>query len=113
MHEMSITRSMLEIARREMEVNGIHALRKLKVRIGELTAVEPDTLKFCFDVAIKGTPFQGAVLEIEEVPLGGRCRVCGGEVRITAFDNRCPKCGSTDIERVSGHELDIISMEGD
>ncbi|OGP95498.1 MAG: hydrogenase maturation nickel metallochaperone HypA [Deltaproteobacteria bacterium RBG_19FT_COMBO_56_10] len=113
MHEMSITRSMLEIVRREMEASGIHALRKLKVRIGELTAVEPDTLKFCFDVSIKGTPFEGAVLEIEEVPLGGKCRDCGGEFRITAFDNRCPRCGSTDIERVSGHELDIISMEGD
>lgn len=113
MHEMSITRSMLDIVRREMAENNIHALRKLKIRIGELTAVEPDTLKFCFDVSIKGTPFEGAELEIEEVPLGGRCRDCGGEFRITAFDNRCPKCASTDIERVSGHELDIISMEGD
>lgn len=113
MHEMSITRSMLEIARREMKSNGIHSLKKLKVRIGELTAVEPDSLRFCFDVAIKGTPFEGAVLEIEEVPLGGRCRACETGFRITAFDNRCPKCGSTDIERVSGHELDIISMEGD
>lgn len=113
MHEMSIIRSMLDIVRREMEANGIHALKKLRVRIGELTAVEPDALMFCFDVSIKGTPFEGAVLEIEEIPLTGQCRECGAEFRITAFDNRCPKCGSTGIERVSGHELDIISMEGD
>jgi hydrogenase nickel incorporation protein HypA/HybF len=113
MHEMSITRSILEIVRREMDANDIHALKKLKVRIGELTAVEPDSLRFCFDVSIKGTPFEGAVLEIEEVPLSGRCRECGAEFRITAFENRCFRCASTDIERVSGHELDIISIEGD
>lgn len=113
MHEMSITRSMLEIAAAQMEANGIHSLKKLKVRIGELTAVEPDVLRFCFGVAIKGTPFEGAALEIEEVPLGGKCRRCDTEFRITAFEMRCPKCGSNEIERTSGHELDIISLEGE
>lgn len=113
MHEMSVTRSMLDIVRREMEANNFHTLKKLKIRVGELTAIEPDSLRFCFDVSIKGTPLEGAELEIEEVPLSGRCRGCRAEFRITAFENRCPKCGSTDIERVSGHELDIISIEGD
>ena len=113
MHEMSITRSMLEIVGREMSANNMSSLKKLTVRVGELTAVEPEALRFCFDAATKGTLFDGAVLEIEEVPLGGRCRECAGEFRITAFENRCPKCGSTNIERVSGDELDIISMEGD
>jgi len=112
MHEMSVTRSMLEIARREMEANGLVKLTRLKVRVGELTAVEPESLRFCFDVAIKGTPFEGAALEIEEVPLSGRCRRCSTAFRITAFENRCPKCSSTDMERVAGDELDIISLEG-
>ena len=113
MHEMSITRSILEIIGRQMAANNISSLKKLTVRVGELTAIEPEVLRFCFDSAIKGTQFDGAALIIEEVPLGGRCRECAGEFRITAFDNCCPKCGSTNIDRVSGDELDIISMEGD
>ena len=113
MHEMSITRNILEIVGREMAASGVTILKKIKVRVGELTAVEPEVLRFCFDAAIKGTRFDGATLLIEEVPLGGKCRECAGEFRITAFDNCCPKCGSTNIDRVSGDELDIISMEGD
>lgn len=113
MHEMSVTRSMLEIVRREMAANDIKKLTKLRIRVGELTAIEPDALKFSFEVSIKGTSLEGAELEIEDIPLRGRCRECGSEFRITAFENRCPKCASVDIEHVSGHELDIISIEGD
>ena len=113
MHEMSITRSILEIIGQKMAANNMSNLKKLTLRVGELTAIEPEVLRFCFDSAIKGTRFDGAALIIEEVPLGGRCRECAGEFRITAFDSRCPKCGSTNIDRVSGDELDIISMEGD
>lgn len=113
MHEMSVTRSILEIVRREMAANDIKKLRKLKLRVGELTAIEPEALRFSFDVSIKGTALEGALLEIEETVLRGRCLKCFEEFRITAFENRCPKCASTDIERISGHELDIISIEGD
>lgn len=113
MHEMSVTRSMLDIVRREMADGGIKKLKKLRIRVGELTAIEPEALRFSFDVSVKGTPLEGAHLEIEEMPLRGRCLRCSEEFRITSFENRCPKCGSTEIERISGHELDIISIEGD
>lgn len=113
MHEMSVTRSMLEIVRREMAANNIKRLTKLRLRVGELTAIEPEALRFSFEVSIKGTSLEGALLEIEEAPLTGRCRRCSEEFRITAFENRCPRCASTEIERISGHELDIISIEGD
>lgn len=113
MHEMSITRSILEIVGREMTANSMSRLKKLKVRVGELTAVEPEALRFCFDAAIRDTRFEGAALEIVEAPLTGRCAGCSNEFRITAFARKCPACGSTRVETVSGDELDIISMEGD
>jgi hydrogenase nickel incorporation protein HypA/HybF len=113
MHEMSITKSMLEIVEKEMNESGMKALRKLRVRVGELTAVEPESLKFCFDAAIKGTAMEGATLEVEDVPLKGRCLGCAAEFRITAFAYRCPVCGAAAVERVAGDELDIISMEGE
>lgn len=113
MHEMSITRSLLEIARREMASGGMQRLRRLTIRVGELTAVEPEALRFCFEASVRGTPLDGALLEIEETELRGRCQGCKTVFRITAFEMHCPECQSTDIERVSGHELDIISIEGD
>jgi len=113
MHEMSITKSMLEIVAREMAASGMSSLKKLKVRVGELTAVEPESLRFCFEAATSGTTLEGATLEVEDVPLKGRCFGCAAEFRITAFVCRCPVCGASEIERVSGDELDIISIEGE
>lgn len=112
MHEMSITKSVLQAVSREMDRAALHRLQKVKIRVGELTAVEPDALRFCFEASIKDTPFEGAVLEIEEVPLTGRCPGCGSAFRISGFEDTCPDCGGGSIERVGGTELDIVSMEG-
>lgn len=113
MHEMSITKSMLEAVREEMDRNGMALLRNIKIRVGELTAVEPEALRFCFEASTKGTPMQGAALEIEEVPLTGKCLACGTVFRIEGFRSSCPSCGAREIERLTGTELDIVSIEAE
>ncbi len=113
MHEMSIIKSVLEAVSAEMEGRGLERLKKVRLRIGELTAVEPETLKFCFEAAIKSTPMEGASLEIEEVPLTGRCAGCGAEFRFTGFESVCPECRGTAVTRLTGTELDLVSMEAD
>jgi hydrogenase nickel incorporation protein HypA/HybF len=104
---------MLEIVREHMEKNGLKRLKKLRIRVGELTAVEPQSLIFCFEIYIKGSSMEGATLEIENVPLKGRCGDCKREFRIDEFSFDCPACNSNSIENISSHELDIISMEAE
>ncbi len=113
MHEMSITMSMLDIIREHMERNGACRLRSVQIRVGELTAVEPESLRFCFEVCSQGTPLAGAALDIEEIPHTGKCRDCGSEFRIEGFVPHCPACGGSSADRVAGNELDIVSMEVD
>ncbi len=108
---MSITRSVLEAVGREMEKGGLKELRRVSLRVGELTAVEPEALRFCFDASVKGTPLEGAVLEIEEVPLTGRCADCSSEFRMEGFACVCPGCKGRSIERLTGGELDLVSIE--
>lgn len=110
---MSITRSMMEIVREEMDRHGVKSLKRLRVRIGELTAVEPEALRFCFEAYVKGTPLEGAVLEIEDVPLMGWCAECGAEFRMEYFLRACPKCEGASVTKTTGHELDIVSMEAE
>ena len=111
-HEMSITVSILETVRDQMVKSGVERLKSVKLRIGEMAAVEPDSLRFCFKACTDGSPWEGAVLEIETVPLTGRCsngnNVFGLE---HYFSSVCPHCGGTAADLVSGRELDIISME--
>lgn len=113
MHEMSITISMMEIIREEMARNNVSRLKRLKVQVGELTAVEPEALSFCFEAYIRGTSFDGAVLDIEKILYMGRCGECGTDFHMEGFLQLCPECEGSDITVLSGDELDIVSMEAD
>ena len=44
------------------------SVRRVLIRIGPLSGVVPDALRFAFDVAVEGSPIAGACLDIEEVP---------------------------------------------
>ncbi|MBI5587038.1 MAG: hydrogenase maturation nickel metallochaperone HypA [Deltaproteobacteria bacterium] len=110
---MSITMSMMEIVKEQMIKHGVKDLKRLKVRVGELTAVEPEALQFCFEVYVKGTPMEGAALEIEEAPLMGRCVDCDEEFRMEYFLQACPRCEGGAVTKTTGHELDIVSMEAE
>lgn len=112
MHELSITRSMMEIVEEELVRHGLKRLTTLRIRVGELAAVEPEALRFCFEACVKGTAHEGALLCIENVPLTGRCERCSVELPVEGFVQACPECGGA-LTRTGGHELDIISMEAD
>ena len=107
MHEMGITLDILDIVR---ERAGDRRGRRVVIEIGKLSAVLPDAVRFCFDLAAEGTPAEGAVLEILEPPGRARCRACGNEVVLERPFGRC-SCGSTDLEWISGEELKVREME--
>ncbi len=111
MHELSIAKNIFELIDAEMVKCGAKELKSLKVRIGELTAVDPEALRFAFDSCILNTHMQGAAIIIEEVALTGWCAECARGFAIIDYSNICPHCNCTSIERLTGTELDIISME--
>jgi len=77
-----------------------------------MTAVEPEALRFCFEVCAGGTDMEGVILDIEEVPVRGQCIHCKNEFPLDRYlDSRCPVCGGESGGYVSGTELDIVSME--
>lgn len=112
MHEISIVTSMISIVRENMARHGTGRLKKIKIRVGEMTAVEPDALRFCFEVCTGGTDMEGVILDIEEVPVMGKCINCKKEFQLNKYlDSRCALCGGLSGDYLSGTELDIVSME--
>lgn len=111
MHEMSIVQNMIEIIREEMSKCDSTALKSVRLRIGTMTAVVPDSLSFCFGLITKGTDLEEAELIIDIVPLRGFCNECTDEFEIDDYAFECPSCGSTRIEAISGRELDIVEIE--
>jgi hydrogenase nickel incorporation protein HypA/HybF len=114
MHEMGIALQIIEIAAGAIPQGApAGCVRQVNVKVGKLSAVVPESLRFCFDIASRDTVLAGARLAIEEIPVTARCNGCENNWTITEPAFSCPACGGGDIRLLSGRELDVDSIEVD
>lgn len=106
MHELGIATAVVDACAERAA--GARVLR-VRVEVGQLVAVLPDSLRFCFEVCAKGTQVEGAALEILETPGRGICETCGDTVALAAPFGRCA-CGGP-LRIVAGEELRVKDME--
>ena len=117
MHELAIARNMLQIAEEELARHGCSQLTLLRVHVGRLSGVVVDSLTFGFECLVKGTPHEGAKIEVVSIPLTLRCGSCGVEFdgsgsRVGSL-TPCPQCGEVLGHTVlGGRELSITWIEG-
>ena len=112
MHEMGIALQIVEIATNSLPADlGDARVAAVNLKIGKLAAVVPESLRFCFDVAVKDTPLAGAKLVIDEVPIVANCKDCNTQWTIDEPVFICKTCQSGSLEILSGRELDIESIE--
>jgi hydrogenase nickel incorporation protein HypA/HybF len=112
MHEMGIALQIVEIAIASLPLDLAAArVTKVNLRVGKLAAVVPESLRFCFSVAVKDSPLEDAILAIEEIPVVARCKDCDAQWTINEPVFVCKKCQSGSLEILSGRELDIESIE--
>lgn len=106
-HELSIAQSVVDAV---CEKADGRIIRSVRLEVGRLCAVIPDSLLFCFDMVTAGTQAQGASLRIDEIETRARCRECGADFLPPDMFLLC-ECGSADVEVLAGRELRILSME--
>jgi hydrogenase nickel incorporation protein HypA/HybF len=61
MHELGITRNIVAIVG---EAARGRRVTRVTLHVGQLAGVEPRAIAFCFDVVARGTPVEGAALDI-------------------------------------------------
>ena len=109
---MGIAMQIIEIAAASLPEDMRHArVERVNLKVGKLSAIVTDSLRFCFEIAAKETPLNGAELSIEEIPVVARCNDCRHKWTIENPVFKCEKCNSGEIELLSGRELDIDSIE--
>ena len=114
MHELSIAMSLVELATEEAERRGASRVNALHVRIGPLSGVASDALRFSFDVAAEGTAVAGAALVIEDTAIVAYCPGCAREREIPSAQMLCcPECGTGTPNVVTGTELELFALELD
>lgn len=111
MHELSITQNILDIALKQAP-NGDTKIRKISLKIGEFTFVDPECVRFYFEQISKDTPAEDAVLDIEKLPLRVKCNDCEKENPLLKADEFiCPDCKSNKVEIITGRELFVESID--
>ncbi len=111
MHEMSIANSILHAVRTEAAARPGSDVRKVGVRVGELAALDPESLRFCFDVLKVDAGFPALELDIQFCPRRHRCHDCQAEFDVKNYDLHCPRCGQVTTLCIGGDELELAYLE--
>lgn len=68
MHELSLAQNILELIEGAAKREALKRVTQVFVDLGEQACVEPDALRFCFDLVMRDSVAEGAKLNIANVP---------------------------------------------
>jgi len=111
MHELQLASELVRLLGEQSELHEASRILSVNVVLGEFTCVEKESLRVAFEWASEGGPAEGAELRFKDSPLVGRCAGCGETFVCMEHDFRCPVCGGSPAEYVSGQEFELESME--
>lgn len=112
MHEASLVKSLLAIIEEQKKLHGFARVASMTLSVGRLGCVEPEALRFAFDVLSKETVAEGAALTFDIQPIVVNCLGCAEDSRVEAFPDDCPRCGCPDVVVVEGmEELRLVEMD--
>jgi hydrogenase nickel incorporation protein HypA/HybF len=113
MHEMSLAEGIIQLIEDAARTQGFAQVRSVWLEIGRLSSVEPEALRFSFDVVSRGSIADGARLEIVDVPGSAWCMQCSQSVDLPALYEACPRCGSYQVQVTGGTEMRVKELEVD
>jgi hydrogenase nickel incorporation protein HypA/HybF len=111
MHEMSLCEGIREIVEDQARRHNAERIARVRLEIGRFSGVEKSALAFAFDVVMRGSVAEGAMLEMIDLPGKAYCYDCGGPVEIENRFDPCPDCGGGRLMPVSGDEMRIRDLE--
>jgi hydrogenase nickel incorporation protein HypA/HybF len=116
MHELSIVTSIVETVTETLAAlpdssRGARVL-EVRLRVGALASVIPESLEFCWGIVSEGTPLEGSKLVVNLLPVVVHCGPCGQDAELEGVQSfRCPRCGEPCSDMRQGRELEIDSIE--
>ena len=111
MHEMGLAAEIIRVASDEAEAAGGTAVSVLRLRVGEWSGVEVESLRFALVALGDGTLLEGCRVEIERVAPLFRCGTCGETYTGDGYFAPCAHCGAFGGELVQGDEMTVAELE--
>ena len=114
MHELSIVSSIVESVTEATAAYPGATVKEVRLRLGALSDVVEDSLRFCWELTIEDTALAGARLVVSKIPVVVDCSHCDRDVELETVQSfRCPVCGELAADLRQGKELEIESIEID
>lgn len=112
MHEVGIIESTLDVIRREARTHQAARVTRVVMRVGAISGVDVEALRFAFEACTPDSIAAGAELEIESVPAQAHCASCDRDFTIeSGFIFQCPQCAAFSGDVRSGRELELRRLE--
>ena len=111
MHEMSLAEGVLQLIEDAARAQEFSRVTTVWLEIGQLSGVEVEAMKFCFDAVTRDSIADGARLEIVATPGTGWCMQCSQTVPMQEVFGECPQCGSHQMQVTGGTEMRVKELE--
>ena len=103
--------SALERAAEIAHQHGATRIYRMRLRVGALSGVVPDALRFAFEALSPDTIANNATLEIDWSPALCLCEACDREFEPADVIYACPTCGQVSRVIRRGTELELAQIE--
>ncbi|TCK62153.1 hydrogenase maturation nickel metallochaperone HypA [Seleniivibrio woodruffii] len=114
MHEVGVATSLIELVIETAKANDAKIVRSVTAKIGRLSAVDGEALKFAYEAIKEDYPILAeSTLIIDNVPVTGKCESCGETDTYEEMFFSCSKCGSFSVKLLTGEELTVSEIEVD
>ena len=113
MHEVSIALGMVDELKRIARENNATKITLVKLKIGKMSGIVTDSLKFAFDaVKLEHPVMTSAEIIINEIPLIYECNDCNAKFETEdIYFPECINCKSYNLTTLSGEEQHIENVE--
>lgn len=107
MHEMSLARSVAEIAEETAYENGSEKVTSVTLSVGKLSGIDITCLKQSLAAAFECPVLSGAKIEIKQPEGSAWCMDCSETVPLHRPGDACPKCGGHRLTINGGNGFDV------
>lgn len=111
MHELSIAQNIVEMIQHHVPKSEWNRVIAVRLKIGAVAGIVPDSLEFSFHAITSETALTHARLLMEKIPFRIRCQACLATTENEYGFAVCSTCESTDVEVLSGTELQVSEIE--
>lgn len=108
---MSLAEGVLQLIEDAARQQEFTKVTTVWLEIGQLSGVEVEAMKFCFDAVTRDSIADGARLEIIALPGAGWCMACSRTVPMTEVFGECPLCGGYQMQVTGGTEMRVKELE--